>query len=157
MISSSDTTIDCRVKVDFVWFLLFWVFFLLQTFSSKTTSLRYVFDEVPSAKWPHKPCENFKGLSKSAIYIVFYNQNLDFQAPTTFCIFSVQLIHFTGGMFPIIQYISNICNISCTIDPIYPIDPLNSKNYVTLNDVNRYGKLRKQVVRKRQNSRRGFL
>ena len=31
-----------------------------------------------------------------------------------FCAFSVQLIHFTGGMFPV-----------CTPDPIYPIYPIH--------------------------------
>ena len=49
-----------------------------QTFTSKTTSLKHVFDKVSSAKWPHKLGENIMFLSKSGLYIVFYNQNLDF-------------------------------------------------------------------------------
>ena len=54
-------------------------------------------------------------MSKSAIYIVFCHQNLDFQAPTPFA-FSM-LIHFTGSMFPV-----------CTIDPIDPMNPIDPTN-----------------------------
>ena len=65
-----------NTSIHFVWFvcpilhvcfLLFLVFFLLKTFISKTASLRYVYDKVPSAKWPHKPGENNMLLSNSAI------------------------------------------------------------------------------------------
>ena len=65
------------------------------------------------------------------------------------------------------QYIQ----LSCTVNPIDPRDPIDSKYYVlTLNDINKYGKLwkltvtnlsrcgklSKQVVRRRQNARRMF-
>ena len=49
MISSSDTIIDFGVKFDIFDFCIVGIF-LLKTFISKTTSLRYVYDKVPSAK-----------------------------------------------------------------------------------------------------------
>ena len=66
-ISSSDTVFDFGVKFDIFGFCHFFRDFFLKTFISKTTSLRYVFDKVPSAKWPHKPKENSMFLSKSAM------------------------------------------------------------------------------------------
>ena len=65
-ISSSDTIFDFGVKFDIFEFCCFWYFFLLKTLISKTASLRYVFDKVPSAKWPHKPVQNIIFLLKSA-------------------------------------------------------------------------------------------
>jgi len=41
-------------------------FFLLKPVISKTTSLRYVSDKVPSAKLPHKPGENIDVLRTAA-------------------------------------------------------------------------------------------
>ena len=106
---------------------------------------------------------------------------LRFSSSDHFFVFSVQLIHFTGGVFPVytvyIQYIQYILYNRSNIT--------NRSNWwkklrkLTLNDVNRYGKLRKLTVnyvsrygklrkltvnyvsrygklRKRQNSRRGF-
>ena len=66
IISSSDTVIDFGVNFDNLFFAMFGIL-LLNTFISKTTSLRYVSDKVPSAKWPHKPGENIMFLSKSAL------------------------------------------------------------------------------------------
>ena len=111
---------------------------------------------------------------------------LRFSSSDHFFVFSVQLIHFTRGMFPVytiyiqhIQYIlynrSNISNRSnwfkklrkLTLNDVNRYGKLRklTVNYVsrygklrklTVNYISRYGKLRKQVVRKRQNSRRGF-
>ena len=67
MISGYDTFFDFGVKFDILGFSCSSYFFLLKTFISKTASLRYVFDKVPSAKWPHKPGENIMFLSKSAL------------------------------------------------------------------------------------------
>ena len=48
--SNYDAFFDFGVKLDIVGFCHFWLFFLIKTFISKTASLRYVFDKVPSAK-----------------------------------------------------------------------------------------------------------
>ena len=84
IISGYDTIFDFDVKFEIWGFCHVLLFCFAKTFISKTTSLKYVFDKVTSAKWPHTPGENLICLSTSAIYIVFYNQNFDFQAPTTF-------------------------------------------------------------------------
>ena len=158
-------------------------YFFLKTFISKTASLRYVFDKVPSAKWLHKPGEKIMFFVNICHLHCILPSKLRFSSSDHFFVFSVQLIHFTGGMFPVytvyIQYIlynrSNISNRSNWFKKLRKLT-LNDVNRhgkickLTLNDVNRYGKLRKltvnyasrygklrkQAVRKRQNSRRGF-
>ena len=100
-----------------VWVLQFWVMFLVNTFISKTPSLRYVSEKVPSAKWPHKLGEK----------ISCFRQNLDFSIgfATKISIFKLRplfrflcLINsFYRRYVSCVYTISNISNIS----PIYPI------------------------------------
>ena len=106
--------------------LLCLITFLLKTCISKTTSLRHVFDKVPSAKWPHKPGVHVRYLSKPAMYI-FYHQNFDFKAPTTFSSsLSNAFIHLTeGACFLHVQCVPNMSNTSNISDPF------NSKDWVT--------------------------
>ena len=63
IISGYDTIFYLCVKIDI------WVFCKLkknvQTFTSKTTSFKHIYEKVPSAKCPHKPTENIMLLSKS--------------------------------------------------------------------------------------------
>ena len=67
IISISDTVFDVGVRFYICLTLSCLAFFFSRkTFISKTASLRYVSDKVPSAKWPHKPGENIMFLSKSA-------------------------------------------------------------------------------------------
>ena len=48
----------------------------------------------------------------------FATKILNFNLPPPFCVFSVSLIHFTGGVFLAYTIYINLCNI-----PIYPISP----------------------------------
>jgi len=115
MLSSYYTFLDFGVKIDIVDLCCFW-YFLLKKFISKTASVRYVYDKVPSAKWPHKPGEDIMCLSTSGLYIVFYHQNLDFKLrPLLRCLCRINSFYR--------RYASCMCNIS-NIYPIYRIDPI---------------------------------
>ena len=54
-----DSIFDVGVKFDIFGFGRVWLgIFLVNTCVSNTTSLKYVSDQEPNAKWPHKPWEH---------------------------------------------------------------------------------------------------
>ena len=109
-ISSSDTSFWLWCQIWHLGMLSLLAIFLLKTLISKTVSLRYVFDKVPSAKWPHKPGEN----------IVFLS-NLQFTLYLTIktSIFKLRPLF---RLFCPINSIYRRC-VSCIYN-IYPIDPI---------------------------------
>ena len=117
-------------KLTFLDFVIFWDFFPKNMYLENGI-FKICFRQSAKCKMTAQTGGNFMCFSKSAIYIVFYYQSFDFQAPTTFSLSLSDWFILQEVCFLYIQYISNISKISCTIDPIYPIDPIDSKNYVS--------------------------
>ena len=80
MISSSDTIIDLGVNFDI---FDFWYFYAKNIYL-KNDIFKICFRQSAKCKMTAQTGEECMFLSNSAIYIVFYHQNFDFQAPTTF-------------------------------------------------------------------------
>ena len=177
MIFSSDTIIDFGVRIDMFYFFYVWYCFAKSIYLKKDI-FKICFQQSAKCKMTHKLGDNIMCVSKSAIYICILPSKLRFSSSDHFFVFSVQLIHFTGGVFPVYTIHINISNIykrSRWVNKLRKrtLNDLNrygKLRKLTLNDVNRYGKLRKltvnyvsrhgklrkQVIWKRQNFRRGF-
>ena len=183
IISSYDTFFDLGVKFDMFGFCHFWRCFFSKNTYLENGIFKICFRQSAKCKMTAQTRRKYHVFVKNCHLHCILQSKHRFSSSDHFFVFSVQLIQFTGGMFPVciiyIQYIlynrSNISNRSNWFKKLRKLR-LNDVNMysklqkLTLNDVNRYGKLRKltvnyisrygklrkQVVRKRQNSRRGF-
>ena len=114
MISGYKTCVDFRVNFD-----IFEVRNVWRSFSENNYLKNDIFKIClrQSAKCKmtaHTPRENIICLSTSGLYTVFYNQNLDFKAPTYFSLSLSNQFILQVVCFLYVEYISNI-------SPIYPI------------------------------------
>ena len=111
IISSSDTIIDLGVKFDIFGFCHFWRFFSKNIYL-KNDIFKICFRQSAKCKMTAQTGRKFHVFVKICHLHCILPSKLRFSSSDHFFVFSVQLIHFTGGMFPVytvyIQYIQYI-------------------------------------------------